>query len=163
MPAKSRLAWVLAAVLASVSTPTLACVIAPPTPDEAMAERVRNHQATLWARSDVVFLSQTSGFDRVSLTNSTAQGNSTTLVPSLALKGDLPTEPIGIRHTTFTSCGPIPFLDALSAREGDWFVIFARELPSGLSVDATVPIDELVDPQALRAWAKGSAPPAPAT
>ncbi|WP_428151170.1 hypothetical protein [Brevundimonas sp.] len=161
MTANHRHAWVLAAALAFVSTPTLACVMAPPTTDEAMAERVRNHQATLWARSDAVFLSQTSGFDRVPLTNSSVEGNSTTLVPSLALKGDLPVEPVGIRHTTFTSCGPIPFLDALSAREGDWFVIFARVLPSGLSVDATVPIDELVDPEALRAWTKGYEPATP--
>ena len=161
MPANPRPAWLLAAVLACVSTPTLACVMAPPTTDEAVAERIRNHQATLWARSDAVFLSQTSSFDRVPLTNSSVEGNSTTLVPSLALKGDLPAGPVGIRHTTFTSCGPIPFLDALSAREGDWFVIFARELPSGLSVDATVPIDELVDPEALGAWTKGYEPPAP--
>lgn len=155
MPANPRPAWLLAAVLACVSTPTLACVMAPPASEEVVAERVRNYQAELWTRSDAVFLAQTSDAGRVALINSTVEGNSATLAPSLALKGDLPGDRIAIRHTTFTSCGPIPFLDALSGREGEWFVTYVRRLPSGLSVDATVPVADLTDPEALRAWTKG--------
>ena len=82
------------------------------------------------------------------------EGFGATLTPALALKGDLPDAPIAIRHTTVTSCGPIPFLDALSGREGEWFVTYVRRLPSGLSVDATVPVAALVDEDALRAWRK---------
>ena len=160
MPAYPRPAWLLGAVLACVSTPTLACVMAPPASGEVVAERVRNYQAELWSRSDVVFLSEAGSFDRVVLTGSGMQGVSATLSPSLALKGELPAGRIDIRHTTATSCGPIPFLDALSGREGDWFVTFGRRVSSGLSVDATVPVADLVDAEALRAWRKAYGPDA---
>ena len=153
MTAKRLSAWVSAAVLVFVSTPALACVMAPPAPDEVVAERVRNHQAELWTRSDVVFLSEASAFEQIEL--GAGDGFSATLAPSLALKGDLPEERIGIRHTTFTSCGPIPFLDALSGHEGEWFVTYGRQVSSGLSIDATIPVADLVDAEALRAWRKG--------
>ena len=152
MTANRLSAWVSAAALVFGSTPALACVMAPPAPEEGDTERVRNHQAELWTRSDVVFLSEASAFERIKLGG--GDGFSATLAPSLALKGDLPEERIGIRHTTFTSCGPIPFLDALSGGEGDWFVTYARDLPSGLSVDATIRLADLVDQEALRAWRK---------
>lgn len=160
MPANRRHAWVLAAVLASIATPTLACTLAPPVLPEVAAERVRNYQVEMWDRSDAVFLSEASAFERIELGG--GDGFSATLIPALALKGDLPDERIAIRHTTFTSCGPIPFLDALSGREGEWFVTYVRRLPSGLSVDATVPVAELVEPEALRAWNKGYEPPSSA-
>lgn len=160
MPANPGRACLLAAILASVSTPTLACVMAPPASDEIVAQRVRNYQAELWTRSDAVFLAQTFDAGRVPLGNSTVEGVSATLAPSLALKGDLPGERIAIRHTTFTSCGPIPFLDALSGREGEWFVTFARILPTGLSVDATIPVDHLVDSEAMQAWRQAYDPAA---
>ena len=148
----NRLAiWVSAAVLAS-ATPTLACVLAPAAPPEVEAERVRHHQVELWDRSDVVFLSEASAFERISLPG--GDGFSATLIPALALKGDLPGERIAIRHTTFTSCGPIPFLDALSGREGEWFVTYGRRVNTGLSIDATVPVADLVEEESLRAWRK---------
>ncbi|MFC5344844.1 hypothetical protein ACETK8_02435 [Brevundimonas staleyi] len=155
MTANRRPAWILAAILAAVATPGLACEPTYPAPrasPEVAAERVRNHQAEMWARSDAVFLSEAGAFERIALPG--GQGVSATLIPALALKGDLPTERIGIRHSTVTSCGPIPFLDALAGREGDWFVTYVRRLPSGLSVDDTVPVADLVDEDSLRAWRK---------
>ncbi|MGV3579538.1 hypothetical protein [Brevundimonas sp.] len=164
MPANPRRAWLLAAAFTVVATPTLACEPANPvsqaSPDLA-AERVRNHQAEMWARADAVFLSEASAFERIALPG--GNGFSATLSPSLALKGDLPAERIAVRHSTVTSCGPIPFLDALAGREGEWFVTYVRRLPSGLSVDATVPVQDLVDPEALHAWTKGYAAEPPAT
>jgi len=149
----NRLAiWVSAAVLASAATPTMACVVAAATPPEVAAERVRNYQVEMWDRSDVVFLSEASAFERISLPG--GDGFSATLIPALALKGDLPGERIAIRHTTFTSCGPIPFLDALSGREGEWFVTYGRRVNTGLSIDATVPVADLVEEESLRAWRK---------
>lgn len=161
MPANRRPVWIVAAALATVATPSLACSLLPPASAEVVAERVRNDQGQLWERSDAVFLSEATAFERIALPG--GDGFSATLVPSLALKGDLPAGRIGIRHTTFTSCGPIPFLPALSGREGECFVTFARALPSGLSIDATVPVGDLVEPEALRAWRKGYAPETPET
>ena len=152
MTANRLAVWISAALLASVATPSLACAPPLPSPDEVVAQRVRNHQSELWDRSDVVFLSEASAFERISLPG--GDGFSATLIPGLALKGNLPDERIAIRHTTFTSCGPIPFLDALSGREGEWFVTYVRRLPSGLSIDATIPVADLVDDEALRAWRK---------
>ena len=149
MPANRRPVWILAAQLASVATPGLACTLPPPASAEVLAERVRNYQGELWERSDAVFLSEASAFERIAIPG--GDGFSATLVPSLALKGDLPAERIGIRHTT------------LSGREGEWFVTFARRLPTGLSVDATVPVGDLIEPEALRAWRKGYEPEAPET
>ena len=150
---ENRLAiWVFAVALTAVAAPALACSpLADASPDAA-AERVRNRQAELWARSDVIFLSEASAFERIELAG--GNGFSAMLVPSLALKGDLPAGRITIRHTTFTSCGPIPFLDALSGREGEWFVTYGRYVASGLSIDATVPVANLVDDEGLRAWRK---------
>ena len=159
MTANRRAAWISAAVLAAVATPGLACEPSRPAPrllPEVAAERVRNHQVEMWERSDAVFLSEASAFERIALPG--GDGFSATLIPALALKGDLPTGRIGIRHSTVTSCGPIPFLDALAGREGEWFVTYARRLPSGLSVDATVPVADLTEPEALRAWRKGFEP-----
>lgn len=144
--------WVSAAVLASVGAPALACAPPLPASDEVVADRVRNRQLELWDRSDVVFLSEASAFERIVLDG--GDGFSATLAPSLALKGDLPAERLAIRHTTLTNCGPIPFLDALSGREGEWFVTYGRYVNSGLSVDATVPVADLVNDEALRAWRK---------
>lgn len=155
MPANPCRAWLLAAVLAAAATPTLACEPISPvsqTSQDLAAERVRNHQAEMWARADAVFLSEAGAFERIALPG--GNGFSATLSPSLALKGDLPSERIGIRHSTVTSCGAIPFLDALVGREGEWFVTYVRRLPSGLSVDETVPVSDLVEPEALRAWRK---------
>lgn len=155
MTANRRPAWILTAVLASVATPVLACeptYPAPRTSPEVAAERVRNHQAEMWARSDAVFLSEAGAFERIALPG--GDGVSATLIPALALKGDLPSERIGIRHSTVTSCGPIPFLDALVGHEGEWFVTYVRRLPSGLSVDATLPVADLVNEDTLRAWRK---------
>ena len=158
MTANRLAVWLSAAVLASLSTPALACVLAPPAPPEVAAERVRSHQVEMWDRSDVVFLSETSAFERIELGG--GDGFSALLIPSLALKGDLPDQRIAIRHTTFTSCGPIPFLDALSGREGEWFVTYGRYVSSGLSIDATVPVADLIDDEALRSWRKGYEAPA---
>lgn len=152
MTANRLSVWVFAAVLSAAAAPALACSPLVDASPEAAAERVRNRQAELWDRSDLVFLSEASAFERVALAG--GDGFSATLVPALALKGDLPPGRIAIRHTTFTSCGPIPFLDALSGREGEWFVTYARDLPSGLSIDATVPVANLVDEEGLRAWRK---------
>ncbi|WP_309627017.1 hypothetical protein [Brevundimonas sp.] len=152
MTANRLSVWVIAAVLSAVAAPALACSPLVDATPEAAAERVRNRQIELWDRSDAIFLSEASAFERIELDG--GDGFSATLVPSLALKGDLPSGRIAIRHTTFTSCGPIPFLDALSGREGDWFVTYARDLPSGLSIDATVAVADLVDQEALRAWRK---------
>ena len=143
---------VFAAVLAAMAAPALACSPLVDASPEAAAERVRNRQVELWARSDVVFLSEASAFERISLPG--GNGFSATLIPALALKGDLPDARIAIRHTTFTSCGPIPFLDALSGREGDWFVTYGRRVNSGLSIDATVPVAALIEGEALHAWRK---------
>ena len=149
----NRLAACLsAAALAAAAAPALACSPLADASPEAAAERVRQRQAELWSRSDVVFLSEASGVERIRLDG--GEGFGATLTPALALKGDLPDAPVAIRHTTVTSCGPIPFLDALSGREGEWFVTYVRRLPSGLSVDATVPVAALVDEDALRAWRK---------
>jgi len=156
MTANRLVLWVSAAVLASVAAPALACAPPLPATDEVVAERVRNRQVELWDRSDVVFLSEASAFERIALEG--GDGFSATLIPSLALKGDLPDAQIGIRHTTFTSCGPIPFLDALSGREGEWFVTYGRRVSSGLSIDATIPIADLADNEAMRAWRKAFAP-----
>ncbi len=156
MTANRLAVWVSAIVLASVAAPTLACAPPLPASEEVVAERVRNRQIELWDRSDVVFLSEASAFERIRLEG--GDGFRATLAPSLALKGDLPAERIAIRHTTFTSCGPIPFLDALSGREGEWFVTYGRYVTSGLSIDATVPVADLVDDEALRAWTKGYKP-----
>ena len=152
MTANRLSVWVFAAILAAAAAPALACSPLADASSEAAAERVRNRQAELWDRSDVVFLSESSAFERIELAG--GDGFSATLIPSLALKGDLPPERIAIRHTTFTSCGPVPFLDALSGREGEWFVTYGRNLPSGLSIDATVPVANLVDDEGLRAWRK---------
>lgn len=152
MPAYRLTVRVSALALAVVATPTLACETPRPISPEVVAERARIHQAEMWMRSDAVFLSQAGALERIGLPG--GHGFSTKLTPSLALKGDLPTERIGIRHSTVTSCGAIPFLDALVGQEGDWFVTYVRILPSGLSVDATVPLNELADPDALRAWRK---------
>ncbi|WP_298158703.1 hypothetical protein [Brevundimonas sp.] len=152
MTANRLSVWVFAAVLAGVAAPALACSPLVDASPEAAAERVRNRQAELWDRSDVVFLSEASAFERIELAG--GDGFSATLVPALALKGELPPERIAIRHTTFTSCGPIPFLDALSGREGEWFVTYARDLPAGLSIDATIPVANLIDDEGLRAWRK---------
>lgn len=152
MRANRLIIWTSAAMFALSAAPSLACEPTRPTPPDVAAERARNHQAEMWARSDAVFLSQAGAFERINLPG--GQGFSSTLTPSLALKGTLPAQPIGIRHSTVTSCGAIPFLDALLGREGDWFVVFVRDLPTGLSVDATVPVNALVDADALRAWRK---------
>ena len=152
MTANRLSVWVFAAVLAAVAAPALACSPLVDASPDAAAERVRNRQVELWDRSDVIFLSEASAFERIELDG--GSGFSATLAPSLALKGDLPAERIAIRHTTFTSCGPIPFLDALSGREGEWFVTYGRDLPSGLSIDATIPVADLVEAEALRAWRK---------
>lgn len=152
MTANRLSVWVFAAVLSAVAAPALACSPLADASPEAAAERVRNRQAELWDRSDVVFLSESSAFERIALAG--GDGFRATLIPSLALKGELPPERIAIRHTTFTSCGPVPFLDALSGREGEWFVTYGRNLPSGLSIDATVPVANLVDDEGLRAWRK---------
>lgn len=152
MTANRLVVWVSVAVLGAAATPALACSPLVDVSPEAAAERVRNRQAELWDRSDVVFLSESSAFERIELAG--GDGFRATLAPSLALKGELPPERIDIRHTTFTSCGPVPFLDALSGREGEWFVTYGRHLPSGLSIDATVPVANLVDDEGLRAWRK---------
>ncbi len=144
--------WVSAVALACTATPVLSCEPTRPTPPEVVAERARSHQAEMWARSDAVFLSQAVDFERISLPG--GRGFSAVLTPSMALKGNLPTQRIGIRHSTATSCGAIPSLDALVGHEGEWFVTYVRVLPSGLSVDATVPVTDLVEPEALRAWRK---------
>ncbi len=150
MTANRLAVWV--AALAFAATSALACEPTNPVAPQVVAERASSHQAELWARSDAVFLSQVGDFERISLPG--GRGFGATLTPSLALKGDLPTERIGIRHSTVTSCGAIPFLDALVGHEGEWFVTYVRRLPSGLSIDATVPVDALMDPEALRAWRK---------
>ena len=152
MTANRLSAWALAVALTAGSTPALACDMAPPASEAGAAERVRNYQAALWARSDVIFLSEASAFERIELGG--GDGFSATLAPSLAFKGDLPAERIAIRHTTFTSCGPIPFLHALSGHEGEWFVTYGRYVSSGLSIDATIPVADLIDEEALRAWRK---------
>jgi hypothetical protein len=152
MPLNRRAAWISAALLASMATSSLACEPTTPAPSEPSVERIRSHQIELWQRSDAVFLSEAGAFERIGLPG--GRGFSTTLTPSLVLKGDLPSERIDIRHSTITSCGAIPFLDALVGREGEWFVTYVRRLPSGLSVDETVPVADLVDPEALRAWRK---------
>ena len=149
-------ALLAAACLAIAAQPAEACVLAPPASSEVVTERTLAYQTQLWTRSDLVFLSRVDRIGSVRLSGYGSRGLRAELTPALALKGQLPTRPVPIRHTTFTSCGPIPFLDALDGQEGDWFVTYARSLPSGLSVDATVRVADLVEPEALRAWRKAS-------
>jgi hypothetical protein len=157
----SRFAICAVAAVLVAATPAGACVLAPPGSPEAVAERTRAYQAQLWERADAVFLSRVGQIESIRLSGYGSSGRRAVLTPSLVLKGQTPPRPVPIRHTTGTTCGPIPFLDALDGREGDWFVTYARALPSGLSVDATVRIDDLVEPEALRAWSKGYEPSAP--
>lgn len=149
-------ALLIAAGIVATLAPTAASACLPPLPvsAEVAAERERTRQAELWTRSDTVFLAELSDIEALPAASPREQGNRAELAPSLALKGEAPATRIDIRHTTLTSCGYLPFLDALSGDRGDWFVVFARDLPNGLSVDATIPVSNLADQETLRAWRK---------
>ena len=161
---KHTVLLIAAGIFATLAPSAASACLAPlPVSAEVAAERERARQADLWTRSDAVFLAQLSTIEALAAPSPRLQGNRAELAPSLALKGQAPATRIDIRHTTLTSCGYLPFLDALSGDRGDWFVVFARDLPDGLLVDATVPVDALIDAEALRAWRKtadaGSAGP----
>ena len=151
-----HVALFFAAGIVATLAPSAASACLPPLPVSAdvAAEREQARQADLWTRSDAVFLAELSDIEALPAASPREQGNRAELAPSFALKGETPATRIDIRHTPLTSCGYIPFLDALSGDRGDWFVVFARALPSGLSVDATVPVNALIDAEALRAWRK---------
>lgn len=153
-----RTALLITAGILAASAPGAASACLPPLPVSAgvAAERERGRQSELWMRSDAVFLAQLSDIEALAAATPRAQRNRAELAPSLALKGDLPTTRIHIRHTILTSCGYLPFLDALNSDRGDWFVVFARDLPDGLSVDATMPVAGLIDAEVLRAWRKAN-------
>ena len=152
-------ALLMTASLLAALAPGAALACTPPLPvsTELAAQREQERQSELWTRSDAVFLAEISTIERLALQGGPS-GMRADLSPSLALKGERPTGKIDIRHSTLTSCGYIPFFDALNGAQGDWYVVYTRALPGGLSVDATIPVDALVDKDAVRAWRKAYEP-----
>lgn len=158
---RAALSVIVAVVAVAVSaTSGAACVMAPPGPPEVMAARTMNYQTRLWAQSESIYVARVTDSGRVPLGD--VSGFRATLLPTLQIKGRVPLAPLTVQHTSFTSCGPHPFLDVLDFRPNEFYVVFSStEEPAPGTILATLELDEIVEPHLLRAWAEAHARPSP--
>lgn len=146
-------------VAAGLSSQALACVLAPPATPEVQRQRTLDFQASLWARSEAVFLASVEGRDQVKISDASGRmGEQVVLRPILQLKGPATTSLTTVRHTGLTSCGPAPFLDVLDPTAEGVFVVYSSSAsPTGDTVIGTLGPKALVEPRALEAWAQAYA------
>jgi hypothetical protein len=152
--------------IAAAGSPALACVMAPSASPEVQRQRTLAFQASLWDRSEAVFVALLKHPKEIWLQGAGgAPGREASLEPILQLKGPPTTTSTTIRHTSFTSCGPAPALEALDPTAGDTFVVYsASASPTGASIIGTISPEKLVEPRAREAWSEAygrKAKPAP--
>ncbi|PVM92691.1 hypothetical protein [Caulobacter endophyticus] len=142
--------------IAAAGSPALACVMAPPAGPEVQRRRTLDFQASLWDRSEVVFVALLQHPKEIWLQGAGgAPGREAALKPILQLKGPPTATSTTIRHTSFTSCGPAPALDALDPTAGDMFVVYSSSaLPTGASIIGTISPEKLVEPKVRAAWSE---------
>ncbi|KSB89049.1 hypothetical protein AS593_09900 [Caulobacter vibrioides] len=152
--------------IAAAGSPALACVMAPPATPEVQRQRTLDFQTSLWDRSEGVFVALLKHPGQIRLEGAGgAPGREASLKPILQLKGPPTTTSMTIRHTSFTSCGPAPALDALDPTAGDMFVVYSSSAsPTGASIIGTISPEKLVEPRTRAAWSQAygrKANPAP--
>ncbi|MDG2531302.1 hypothetical protein [Caulobacter endophyticus] len=149
------------AIVAVGSSQAPACVMAPPATPEVQRQRTLDFQASLWDRSQTVFVARVERRGPVKIKGA-HEGQEAVLRPVLQLKGPPVTPLVTVRHTHFTSCGPAPFLDALHPQAEGVFVVYSSSAePTGEAVIGTLAPKALIEPRALEAWAKAYARAAP--
>jgi hypothetical protein len=143
-----------AAVAASsiIAGAAAACTPPPPASPEEVAARVLRYQEDQWTRAENVYLA-----------HATRQGGSppesgplriwTDLTPVLQLKGRPVTERVRIQQTGMSSCGPLPYLDALMEKPGGYYLVYSTsQTAEPDAIIATVRVRDLVEPKAIAAW-----------
>lgn len=152
---KQALVAVLA-VAAAGSSPALACTLAPPATPEVKRQRTLDFQASLWDRSEAVFLASVERRGQVTIGGGGSMtGQEAVLRPILQLKGPRVASPVTVRHTSVTSCGPAPFLDALHPQAEGVFVVYASSAaPTGDGIIGTLAPKAVIEPRVLEAWAQ---------
>ncbi|RYG75158.1 MAG: hypothetical protein EON59_18500 [Alphaproteobacteria bacterium] len=149
--------WTLAAaVLLLGPTNAEACLMAPPASPEETAARTREYQSDLWTRSDSIFVARVTRHGTVQM--EWGRGLWTELTPVLQLKGERRTARTRIQHTVFTSCGPAPILDALHPAPDEFYIVYSTSAAHEQgSINATLRLQDLVDPLAVTAWSEATA------
>lgn len=141
-------------VVAAAGSPALACVMAPPANPEVQRQRVIDFQTSLWDRSEAVFVAMLKHPGQIRIEGG-GWGREAELRPILQLKGPPTTASITIRHTSFTSCGPAPALDALNPKADDMYVVYSSSAsPTGASIIGTISPEKLMEPRTLAAWSE---------
>ncbi|PLR28214.1 hypothetical protein SGCZBJ_04205 [Caulobacter zeae] len=141
-------------VAAAGSSQALACRPAP-APPEVQRQRLLDGQASLWDRSESVFVALVKHRNQIRIEGAGgALGRDAMLRPTLQLKGPPLTEAlIGVRHTGVNSCGPTPSLDALDPKGGGMFIVYSSSAsPTAATIIGTVSVDKLREPRAMAAW-----------